>query len=118
VKFKIDENLPFLLKNLIEKGGDFTVDSVYHEGLKGISDEHLLDLCLKEKRVLITLDTDFINTSRPNYGIIILRSRRQGKNAIKSIFSNFISNFDLKNSKNRIVIVESTNIRIRFTHSY
>lgn len=79
MKFKIDENLPFLLKRLIEREGNHQVDSVYHEGLKGIADKNLMEYCLREKRILITLDTDFINTNQPNYGIIILRSMRRKK---------------------------------------
>ena len=113
MKFKIDENLPFILKSLIENTGSFQVDSVYHEGLKGISDDDLLGICLREKRVLITLDTDFITPNRPNYGIIILRSQKQGKNAIKTLFSSFLRNFDIKNSEKKIVIVEPTQIRVR-----
>ena len=53
MKFKIDENLPYLIKNLIEKVGDHQVDSVFHEGLKGISDNKLLETCFKERRVFI-----------------------------------------------------------------
>lgn len=105
MKFKIDENLPFLIKDLIEKEGDYKAESVYHEGLGGITDRNLLQICLDEKRVLITLDTDFININQKNYGIIILRSPKQGKNAIRSLFSDFLNNFPLKKTKNKIVIV-------------
>jgi len=113
VKFKIDENLPFLIKPMIEKEGSNKADSVFHEGLKGISDKKLIEHCLKEKKIIITLDTDFINLNQENYGIIILRSYQQGKNAIRALFSNFLKNFDLKRAKNKIVIVESNQIRVR-----
>jgi len=69
VKFKLDENMPFTLKRIIEKLGNHQVDSVYHEGLTGIDDKSLNQTCYKEKRVLITLDTDFMNISDPFYGI-------------------------------------------------
>jgi len=77
VKFKIDENLPFILKKLIEGHGKNEVDSVYHENITGIDDKSLIVHCLKEKRVLITLDTDFMKTTDDNYGIIVLRLKAQ-----------------------------------------
>ncbi|MBD3198082.1 MAG: hypothetical protein GF317_23730 [Candidatus Lokiarchaeota archaeon] len=113
MKFKIDENLPFILKKLIEKEGNFEVDSVYYEGLAGITDIRLLEVCFKEKRILITLDTDFITTDQSHYGIIILRSRKQGKNAIRALFTDFLNNFTLEESKKKITIIEPTQIRIR-----
>ncbi len=81
--------------------------------MKGIIDKKLIEFCLKEERILITLDTDFINTNLPNKGIIVLRTRKQGKNAVENLFLDFLNNFNLENSKNKIVIVEPTQIRVR-----
>jgi len=113
VKFKIDENLPFVLKELIEGHGKHEVDSVYHENITGIDDKNLIVHCLKEQRVLITLDTDFMKIIDDNYGIIVLRSRTQGKKAVKAIFQNFLNNFNLEETKRKIIIVELNQIRVR-----
>lgn len=59
VRFKIDENSPFSVKKILESMGDHQVGSVYHERKTGIEDGDLLTLCLKEMRILITLDNDF-----------------------------------------------------------
>ena len=113
MKFKLDENTPWILKKVIENSGEHRVDSVFHENLTGIDDKSLNARCLKEEQVLITLDTDFINMKGPYYGIIILRPETQGKNAVKSLFEKFIENYDLVKAIGKIIIVESNQIRIR-----
>lgn len=54
MKFKLDENIPWILKKVIENVGDHEVDSVFHENITGIDDKSLNIKCFKEKRVLIT----------------------------------------------------------------
>jgi len=113
VKFKLDENVPFTLKHVIESAGEHEVNSVFHEDLVGIDDKSLNLKCLNEKEILITLDTDFINISDPYYGIVIIRSKTKGKHAVKAFFNRFINNFSLENVVGKIVIVEWNQIRIR-----
>ena len=57
--FILYSELPFNLKRIIESEGNHQVDSVYHEKISGIDDKSLIEHCLKEKRILITLDQDF-----------------------------------------------------------
>jgi len=76
VQFKIDENLPAEVADLLDKAGHRceTVDS---EDLRGEADALIASACKKEHRALVILDTDFgdIRTFVPGqfYGIIILR---------------------------------------------
>lgn len=75
MKFKIDENLPVEISELlIEKGHD--TKTVNDEKLKGTSDSILIDICRQENRALITLDMDFsdIKSYPPEEynGIIVL----------------------------------------------
>jgi len=114
VKFKIDENLPFIFKKIIESHGNHQVDSVFHENLTGINDQKLIKVCLVEKRILLTLDTDFINIQDPFYGIIIIRSRTQGKNAVKKLFMEFLESFPLEDVIEKRIIIEPNFIRIRY----
>lgn len=78
MKFKLDENLPFSLKNIIESSGPHNVDSVLHEGLVGTDDRELIKHCYNEQRILITLDNDFIHSHIPKnqkiYGVIFLKN--------------------------------------------
>lgn len=113
MKFKLDENTPFILKRVIEALGNHVVDSVFHENITGISDKKLVSKCHLEKRVLITLDTDFINVSEPFYGIIVLRPKTQGKNAVKRLFEIFLKNYPIEKCLGKILIIEPNQIRIR-----
>ncbi len=118
MKFKSDENAPFSVKNLLESRGSHQVDSVYHQEITGISDQDLLDLCLKEKRILITQDTDFNNAFlHPQgtfYGIIIVRPRTQGKTAFLKLFHEFLNKYPLEQVVEKVVIVELHHIVIRW----
>ena len=117
MKFKLDENVPFTLKKVIESKGNHQVDSVFHQNLRGISDKELIKHCLKEKRILITLDNDFSNTTllpKGSYhGIIIMRSKTQGKKAVKDLFEKFLSNYSLNDAEDKIIIIEPNQIKIR-----
>ncbi len=117
MKFKLDENTPLVLKKVIEAAGSHTVDSVQHEHLRGIDDHDLLVHCLKEERILITLDTEFLNQIlHPKgsfWGIIVLRPSTQGKYAVKRLFEYFLRNYQLEDTEDKVVIVETTIIRIR-----
>lgn len=58
MKFKLDENLPELVReSLSELGRD--AHTVAEEGLSGAQDEAVLQACIAEDRILITLDLDF-----------------------------------------------------------
>ena len=114
MKFKIDENLPFIFKKIIENHGNHQVDSVFHENLTGIDDRNLLQTCLKDERILITLDADFIHMQIEFYGIIVLRSKTQGKKAVRDLFSIFLSNFPLEDVVGKKIIIEPNVIRIRY----
>ena len=91
MKFKLDENLPFSLKKLLESEGAHQVDSVFHEGLTGTDDYDLVRHCFTELRILITLDTDFMHFHLQKklqiFGIIVLRPQTQGKKAVNTLFS-------------------------------
>ncbi len=90
---------------------------MYHENLCGIKDIDLIKQCLKEKRILITHDNDFKNPflypKGSFYGIIILKSIKQGKMAVKNFFERFLKIFSLDEAKGKIIIVEGSQIRIR-----
>ncbi|NHJ01893.1 MAG: hypothetical protein EAX86_07090 [Candidatus Heimdallarchaeota archaeon] len=118
MKFKIDETSPFSVKTLLESTGNHEVDSLYHEGKIGIEDKDLLQSCLKEERILITLDNDFSNDIlHPRgtvYGIILLRPETQGKRAFLDLFEEFLNKFKLEDVVNKVVIVEAHQIMVRW----
>ena len=117
MKFKLDENIPFSLKKIIESSGSHRVDSVKQEGLVGTADRDLIKHCFNEKIILITLDSDFIHSHIPKnqkiYGVIVLKSYTQGKKAINSLFKSFMQNYNLNETQNKILIVEVAQIKER-----
>jgi predicted nuclease of predicted toxin-antitoxin system len=88
VTFKIDENLPKDVAELLRSHG-FSVETVEAEGLGGADDNVLAAAIQREHRVLITLDLDFsdIRTYPPEHysGIIVLRPKAQDKVSIMAL---------------------------------
>ena len=117
VNFKLDENVPFTLKRVIESKGNHLVDSVHHEQLDGTRDPILLRSCLDENRIFITLDQDFfgitLSPKHPFYGIILIKSKTQGKKAVVALFEKFLAAFDIDNAKGKFITIEPAGIKIR-----
>lgn len=115
LKFKIDENLPEeIVDILIAKNYDAI--SVRNEKLSGEVDEKIASVCLKESRVLVTLDKDFsdIRTYPPDVypGIIVLRLKYQDKYYILNLFSKLLEKFKVEELQHKLWIVEDTRLRI------
>jgi predicted nuclease of predicted toxin-antitoxin system len=116
MQFKIDENLPFEIKELLENA-KHDVKTVNEQHLQGAEDYALINICKNEKRVLITLDTDFsdIRTYPPQEysGIIVLRVINQAKHHILEIFLRALPIIDRETLDRHLWIIEESRIRIR-----
>jgi len=58
MKFKIDENLPLELAEVLQSEGYDAVTAV-EEALSGVMDPDVLTVCRSEARAIVTLDIDF-----------------------------------------------------------
>jgi predicted nuclease of predicted toxin-antitoxin system len=58
MEFKIDENLPVDVTGVLQKEGH-EAKTVEQQHLSGAPDTDIAKVCQQEKRVLLTLDTDF-----------------------------------------------------------
>jgi len=116
MNFKIDENLPVEVSQLLKDVGHNTA-TVPGQNLTGTSDANLADVCHKEKRILITLDSDFADIRKypPDKfsGIIVMRMKRQDKQHVLKIFKQVISLFTKETLKQHLWIVEEDRVRIR-----
>ena len=114
--FKIDENLPIEIAELLINAG-YDAKTVNEQQLQGVKDPILIDICKSENRVLVTLDTDFsdIKAYPPHEfsGIIVLRVGSQAKQHILKVFQHILSLIDREPLKQHLWIVEETRIRIR-----
>jgi predicted nuclease of predicted toxin-antitoxin system len=116
MKFKIDENMPLEVTELLTKAGHDST-TVPEQNLTGTSDTRLASKCQKEKRILVTLDNDFadIRTYPPDKfpGIIVLRLDRQDKPHVLEVLSQAIHLLPKEPIEKHLWIIEENRIRIR-----
>ncbi len=88
MKFKIDENLPIEVAEVLLAGGH-EADTIHAEHLNGTADSTIAAVCQREGRVLVTLDLDFANVI--NYppveypGIVVLRPHWQDRDHVTDL---------------------------------
>lgn len=96
---------------------NFDADTVLEEKLGGQPDEVIAAVCQQERRILLTLDTDFCDMRRyppQSYdGLVVLRLDRHDKLHVLSIVQRLTSLFTRENLKGRLWIVEENKLRIR-----
>lgn len=116
MQFKIDENLPIEIAELLIDAG-YDAKTANEQQLQGIRDPILIDVCKSEQRVLVTLDIDFsdIRAYPPEefLGIIVLRVRIQAKRHLIKVFRSIIPLIGREPLKQHLWIVEENKVRIR-----
>jgi predicted nuclease of predicted toxin-antitoxin system len=116
MKFKIDENLPVKVAILLQKEGH-EAKTVQQQQLSGAPDTDIAKVCQQEKRVLLTLDTDFgdIRAYPPEdfFGLIVLRLERQDKQHVSAVLSRITNLFLEEPLEGHLWIVEENRVRIR-----
>lgn len=115
MRFKLDENFPPKLAALLVEEG-YDAETVLGEGLSGHPDEEIYDVCLAERRTLITLDLDFSNPLRfppiPTEGIIAVRPPRPVLPMIRATLKSVIPELRSHSPKGELWIVEPARIRV------
>jgi predicted nuclease of predicted toxin-antitoxin system len=116
VKFKVDENLPLEIANLLQ-AVQYDVVTVVDQGLKGAIDSLIADVCLHEGRVLVTLDLDFadVRTYPPQEfpGFLVFRVARQDKLHLIEVFRRVMPLIEQEPLEHHLWIVEENRVRIR-----
>lgn len=82
----------------------------------GATDEKILNLCLKDKRILISLDKDFADIRylpRKCPGIIILRVKPPTVRQINSALEGLFNRIATKKIENSLIVLEENGFRRR-----
>jgi predicted nuclease of predicted toxin-antitoxin system len=116
VRFKVDENLPIDVADLLISAG-YDALTVFDQRLIGEADNRILEICRQEKRALITLDLDFsdVRSYPPQdyFGLIVLRLHRQDKAYVLERIRRIIPLFEQEKIEHYLWIVEENRIRVR-----
>jgi predicted nuclease of predicted toxin-antitoxin system len=116
MKFKVDENLPIEVAELLQQAG-YDVATVYEQNLVGEIDANIATVCRSEKRAIVTLDLDFgdIRSYPPEEysGIIVMRLKQQDKPYVLNIVKRWIKTLSSKELEGHLWIVDESQIRIR-----
>lgn len=115
--FKIDENLPVEVRELLRHARHDAL-TVADQSLAGHPDVDVAAVCRSEGRVLLTFDLDFADTTRyppADYaGIIVLRLARQDRPHVVDVVTALVPHLvDETALRGRLWIVEETRIRVR-----
>ena len=115
MRIKLDQNLSqYLRDDLTRLKHD--VDTVFDEGLSGASDSEVLNTATAEDRILLTLDTDFLDLKKyppaSHRGVIVFRPPRQGALAVSEFVLAFVRSTDLRKYYCQATVVERTKARI------
>ncbi|MCB9098819.1 MAG: DUF5615 family PIN-like protein [Anaerolineales bacterium] len=116
MKFKIDENLPVEVAEMLQQAG-YEAATVYDQNLAGEDDHKLALVCQFERRALITLDTDFadIRTYPPSQyaGLVVLRLKQQDKKSVLDVIAGLVKAFAAEELEGYLWIVDEKRIRVR-----
>jgi predicted nuclease of predicted toxin-antitoxin system len=116
VKFKVDENLPVEVAQLLREAGH-DVLTVLEQGLGGAKDQAIAKICQSEQRALVTLDIHFadIRAYPPAEfsGPIVLRLERHDKPHVLQIMSRVLKMTGFEHPQGQLWIVEERRIRVR-----
>jgi predicted nuclease of predicted toxin-antitoxin system len=116
MKFKLDENLPAALAELLRAGGHDTT-TVAEEALGGSEDPHVLQIATSEGRVLLTFDLDFADIRRypigSHEGIAVFRLRDQRWAVLEHPARRLLESGVLDRLQSGLAIVDESRVRIR-----
>ena len=116
MEFKIEENLPIEVAELLRQAG-YGAATVLEQNLGGRADSDVASVCQREGFALVTLDMDFADIraySPEEYpGIIVLRLKQQDKPHVLEILTRLMQVLPVEPLEQHLWIVEERRVRIR-----
>ena len=115
VKLKLDENLAERHRIRLESV-NHDVTTVVEQGMRGVSDNDLFELCKNEQRAVVTLDMDFSNVlafpPEGTAGVIVLRGRDGLLRTIDRLIESLTQALETNDPTGTLWIVEPNRLRI------
>jgi predicted nuclease of predicted toxin-antitoxin system len=116
MKVKLDENMPRIVKEVLYQAGAEDVHTVFDENLEGSKDKILYKRIENENRILITLDSDFLQPiyfpKSDQYGLLVIQLERRSKWKIKSILEKFLIKYKLTDILGKTFYITESSIHI------
>jgi len=114
-KLLTDENISPRVVSFLRENG-FDVLDVKESSLNGASDHALMELAIKEQRLMVTHDADFgalaINNEEPCYGVIYIRLTKQSAANVIEVLKTLVA-MNPEFSSGSLVVINETRIRVR-----
>jgi predicted nuclease of predicted toxin-antitoxin system len=116
-RFLLDENIPISAIDLF-KDKSHDVTHIIVQGLRGLSDDSIVEIANREGRIIVTRDLDFgslldypINTHQ---GIIVLRlPDTYTVKDINGVLEDFMSDVSIDEIEKALVVIDPSRYRIR-----
>lgn len=103
MKFLADEDFPRPLVNVIRNFGH-SVKTIQQKGLQGSSDETVANIALKEKRMVLTFDKDFLENQPDKLQAVVFEFPRVPTSEIVILIETFLQDLaQLKLAKGKIL---------------
>jgi predicted nuclease of predicted toxin-antitoxin system len=116
MRFKVDENLPAEVAELLQRAG-FEAHTVVEQAHRGAADTTIASICQQEQRTLITLDLDFadlrVYPPEDYFGLIVLRLKQQDRSHVLDVVKHLIPLLPSEPVEGHLWIVSETEVRIR-----
>ncbi|MCB9867898.1 MAG: DUF5615 family PIN-like protein [Phycisphaerales bacterium] len=113
---KLDENLPYKLKEILEQRGH-TVHTLTDEHLVGEPDDRVWAGAQSDGALLITQDLDFSDIRKfepgAHHGIVLLRLREPGRSAMIERIGSVAQSFDITSWAGCLVVITDYKVRVR-----
>jgi predicted nuclease of predicted toxin-antitoxin system len=116
MKFKIDENLPVEVAELLREAGHDAI-TIHDEKLVGADDDEIAPVFRNEERAFMTFDLGFgdIRSYPPSeyLGLIVFRLKRQDKLHVLGVCKRLLPTIEREALERCLWIVEEDRVRIR-----
>ena len=116
MKFKIDENLPVEIADLLRDAGHDAI-TIHDQKLVGADDAKIAPVILKEERAFMTFDLGFadIRSYPPSeyLGLIVFRLKRQDKLQVLVVCKQLLATIEREELERCLWIVEEDRVRVR-----